>query len=395
MTKFARIFFSIVLCSQLFPSFAQEDENELEHDIAVHENQEKIDSLITTLMNEHSSPEKVDTYLELSNEYLVQDHEKSLKYAKEALGVAFEVGDREGILDCHMAIAYIHVGFTLDLQAALSSYEDALEIAKELDKKRDLLAIYRGIGNIYASLTNFDAAEDYMIRALHIAEGLDDDREISALNAYIGSLYEEDGDTTSALDYYAAVVEIEKKTKFHNASNPSLIIIAHYYFLTDDIFNAIKFYRIALKRFQRNLDNRWLSYTHSRLAHLYLSQGNYDKAEAHAINGLSIAEQFKLSKEVTDNYLILVDIAKAQGKHDLAARYQKVYDELIADIREHADLLNSKADDIESDELPAAQADLGSAKQADPFRFLTAAIICLPILLFALLMAVGGRKQHA
>ena len=364
-----------------------------EFEEAMHKNQARIDSLITLLISSDESPEKVDIYIKLSNEYLQQDYNTSLKYAKEGLTLAFKIEDLEGILDCHMTIAYIHLAFTLDLQAALSSYEDALQLAQDMGRVEDEMIIYRGISNVYGQLGNYDAAEDYMTQALKIAEEMNDESAISSINAYLGSMFEEDGDTTMALVYYKAVYEIEQRSKFENASNPSLITIAHYHFLTGDIKEAIRFYRIALKRFQRDLDNRWLSYTHSMLANLYLSTGNFERAEAHAINGLSIAQHYNLTKEITDNYHILIDIADSLGKPELADRYKKAFEAMQARIREDADLLNAKVNDIvipESKEIEQANANSGDGMN----RFLMAILISLPVVLLILFMSMPARSQR-
>jgi len=360
-------------------------QEEFEH--VIQENQSVIDSLIALLMNDEETPEKVQIYIQLCEQYLQNDHSHALQYAQEGLTLAVKIEYTQGRLDCYMSIAHIHLAYTLELSQALSSYEKALDLARELKDRRSEMSILRGIAGVYSQLGNLEAAKDYFSMSLDIAKELKDDVEISKLNSYLGGVYEEMGDTLTALKYYNEVLETERRTKFQNTSNAALNTIAHYYFLNGDIAEAIRFYRIAMKRFQRVQDNRWLSYTHSQLAHLYFTEKNYERAEEHAINGLSIAQQFDLNKEITDNYKILIDIADSMGKPELAERYRKSYENMLSDIRQHADLLNSK---LETTPPMVVNTETKSTNAMN--RFGMAAVISLPVVILLMLVAWPRRK---
>ena len=359
----------------------------------IYEDQEEIDSLIMLLMNSEDGPEKVKNYIQLSDLYLNRNYSEALKYAQEGLALSSSIQDMEGMLDCQMKIAFIYLSYMVDLEKAIIAYEDALEIAMELDDKWSQIAIYRGMSVLYSSLKNFNAACDYMEHALILAEELGDQNEISTINAHLGGIHEDEGDTLTAIMYYEKVLKIEEDGSFENTSNASLVAVAHLYFLKNDLREAIKYYRISLKRFQRSQDYRWQSYTHSQLAQLYFSEKNYDKAESHAINGLTLAEDFNLTKEMTDNYLILVNIADSLGKHDLSERYRQAYDTLMAKISKDEKLLNSKVDLVELVEDTTSESSHQAEKKSAISRFIEAGIISLCVVLLILFMIMPSRKK--
>ena len=344
-----------------------------------------IDSLIILLMNDEEDELRVDVYTALSDEYLSLDYSKSLNYSLLAQKLSEELDYTEGILDSKMALANINLAFLLDYPVAKKYYRDALPIAQSLKDEEAEMKIYRGLSYIYGAMKNFEMAKSYNTKAMEIAESLDNYQFISDLNSYMGGLFEDSGDTAKAIEYYADVLAIEKKNDFRETSNSSMISIARYYFLTDDHKQALKYYRIALKNFERLNDHRWVSYTHSEMAKLYVFDGDLKRAELHALKGLEIAETNKLKKELGDNYLALEQIYTEMDSLEKAEEYARAYDSL-------QDTL--KSEDVVSEVIE--QDKKGTENIADNGKtngFLMALIILLPVILVVIFTGMPSKKK--
>lgn len=344
-----------------------------------------IDSLIMLLMNDNTDELRVDVYSALSTEYLVFDYTRSIEYSNMGLKLSEDLDYTEGILESKMALAHIHLAYLVDYPAAKKYYRDAVPVAQTLRDSEAEMKIYKGLSHIYGAVNNYEMAKSYNQKAMDIAVELDDYPMISALNANMGSLSEDTGDTLAAVDYYAEVLAIERKYDFRETSNSSMIAVARYYFLIDDLGQSIKYFKIALKNFQRLNDHRWESYTHSEMAKIYIFKGDLEKAKSHALAGLDIAEKNKLKKELGDNYLALATIYTKMDSTEKAAEYTQAYDSLQA-------TMNSNV----GTETPAEanQTKPAESKEANKMNgFLMAILICLPVMLAVLFAGMPAKKK--
>ncbi len=230
----------------------------------------KIDSLIMLLMNDSEDPAKVDVYNALSDEYLNLNYQKSIEYTDLAVDLALKLDYKEGLLQARLAEAHLQMSYILDYEKARRLYSDVLSLAIELKDRKAEMSVYKWLSYIYGAQKHYELAEEYSEKAMDIATELKSDKDLSDLHAYAGGLSEESGDTAKAIDHYAEVLAIERKNDFSESSNASMIVIARYYYLIDDPGQSLKYYRIALKNFERMNDVRWVSYTHAEMANLYI-----------------------------------------------------------------------------------------------------------------------------
>ena len=258
----------------------------------------KLDTLIEVLTYQKNDIRTVDAYNELSAEYLrVGDYFIALAYSELAIDMADDIGYRNAEFEATCSVAYIYMAYLLDFEKSLKYYEKALDLALISKSNEELIKVYRGISSVFSGVLNFEAALMYNQKAIEIAAGTDDNSLMSDLKAYEGSIYEDLGDTTSAISSYKEVLQIEEDNNFENTSMASMTCIARYHYLMSDLSTSLKYYRIALKKFQRNHDNRWVAYIHSQMATVYLAEGSIIRAEKHGMAGLNIATEFQLNKE--------------------------------------------------------------------------------------------------
>lgn len=290
----------------------------------------KLDTLISVLTYENEDVRTVNAYLGLSEEYVrVTEYENGLTYAILGRDLANKIGDERGELDALLGIAHLNLAYYLDFEKSLEFYDEALILAEKLDSDQDRISIYRGLTAVYTSVENYNTALAYNKKAISIAKSSGSDRQVSDLSAYGGEIYEELGDTVKALEMFQEVVDIEQRNNFSETSNASLSIVGHYYFLEGDVEKSLKHYRSALTRFERLQDWRWVSYLHAEIAEVLNFSGDTDKAEKHALKGLSIAQDLDLNKERGDNYYVLAAVYRSKGDKENAIKYQSAYDNLM------------------------------------------------------------------
>ncbi|MBI3135452.1 MAG: hypothetical protein HYZ14_12320 [Bacteroidetes bacterium] len=343
-----------------------------------------IDSLIMQLMTDTEDPAKVDVYNSLSLEYLQLDYTRSLEYSNLAYDLAKKLKYNEGLLKACMALAQLNLGYVMDFGAANRYYNEAYPLAQSLKDRKSEMLILRGFSYIQRSGKNLPMAQEYNKKAMEIAVELGDYAYQADLNAYMGGLYEESGDTAAAIDAYAEVLALERTHDFTATSNASMIAIARYYYLIDDPGQSLKYYRIALKKFERTDDNRWVAYTHSEMAHLYIYKKDLKRAEQHALKGLEIAEANKLLKETGDNYLALVSVYTAMDSLAKADEYTKAYDSLQKSL---------KPVEVATGATETEKEETATAPKAKMNGFLQVLLIMLPVFVIILIAGRPTKKK--
>lgn len=370
--KILSVLFSVLILSVTNSSFSQDTTTA------------KIDSLIMLLMNDAEDPAKVDVYNTLSDEYLNLNYQKSIEYTDLAVALAIKLDYKEGILKSRLAEAHLEMAYLLNYEKARKLYSDVLPLAIELNDRESEMSVYKWLSYIYGAQKHYELAEEYSLKAMDIASELNSDKDLSDLHAYAGGLAEESGDTLKAIDHYAEVLAIERKNDFIETSNAAMIVIARYYYLIDDPGQSLKYYRIALKNFERMNDVRWVSYTHAEMANLYIYKSDYKRAEQHALKGLEIAEQNNFKKEIGDNCLVLTDIYTKIDSTEKAKFYQSKYDSIQASLNPIS----------QAPELSAVNNDsTNTAPKERMNRFLQAIILCIPAVLFCILMGRPTKKS--
>ncbi|MBL7899646.1 MAG: tetratricopeptide repeat protein [Crocinitomicaceae bacterium] len=276
------------------------------------------------------------------------------------------------------------MAYLLNYEKSRKIYNDALPLAKELKDRKSEMIIYKWLGYIYGAQEMFGAAINYNEKALDIAEELQSDKDISDVHAYMGGLCEESGDTVSAIDHYAEVLAIERKNDFRETSNASMIVIARYYFLIDDHGQSLKYYRIALKNFERMDDQRWVSYTHAEMGRLHIAKKDFERAERHAFKGLEIAQQYEFNKEIGDNYMVLYEVYMAMDSTAKAEEYKAKYDSMQSMLNPVSTLPVTAEENTKT---------VAGKEKSRMNGFLQSIIILIPVILLVILAGLPSRKK--
>lgn len=288
----------------------------------------KIDSLIVVLTTNPTDSLKSEVYIQLSYEYLNLNHIKSFDYTDLAIEHAEKSRNDNALINGYLSKAHLELAYNLNYTEAQRNYEKGLELAEKANDSFSKMKAYQGLSYVFNESGNFELALDNNQKAIDIAKDLQDYQFLSEMHAYRGGLYEDINDKNAAIDQYAEVLAIERKNDFSETSNASLIAVARYYYLIEDPGQSLKYYRIALKKFERLNNLRWVAYTHSEMSRLYIYKKDYKRAEQHGLKGLSIAEENDFKKELGDNLLVLSEVYEAMDSTQLSLDYAKRYDSL-------------------------------------------------------------------
>ncbi|CAB3982706.1 tetratricopeptide repeat [Paramuricea clavata] len=128
--------------------------------------------------------EEASTCLMLGHTFQqLKKHEKAIKYYKKALSINKEMKDKEMQRGCfekalegiiNKWCGYCCLFVADQLQEGITFYENAKEIAKQVDNKYQEYRTKQAIGNILCNIGNYKRSKEYYQEALTIAVELDD-----------------------------------------------------------------------------------------------------------------------------------------------------------------------------------------------------------------------------
>jgi hypothetical protein len=141
---------------------------------------------------------------------------------------------------------------------------------------------------------------------------------------------------------------------------------------------------MALRRFERLQDERWVAYTHSQMAKIYLETERLEMAEKHGLKGVEISERLSLKKEKADNYEVLAKVYRTKGDEEKANEYQTKYDLLIAGLA--TDVISKVA-------IPDQDSELINTAASPWSSILNTGIILLLVAISVVISGFVGSKK--
>jgi tetratricopeptide (TPR) repeat protein len=135
--------------------------------------------------------------------------QRAITYYEQALEIARQIGDRrgDGAHLGNLGIAYSRLG---QVQRAITCYEQALEIARQIGDRRGAGNHLGNLGNAYYSLRQVERAITYYEQALEIARQIGDRRNEGVWCWNLGLLYE-DADPARAAELMQIRVDYERE----------------------------------------------------------------------------------------------------------------------------------------------------------------------------------------
>ena len=143
-----------------------------------------------------------DKYLEENNATL------AIEFGQKGLSGARLLNQREYQLKFLILLASANELLSTYYQS-VDYYNDALEIASELNSRQDIAYIHKQLGNVYFYLSDYAKSLDHHLKSLRISEETGDQMAIATSLNNIGNVYYRKGDFVKARDYYNRSLKIE------------------------------------------------------------------------------------------------------------------------------------------------------------------------------------------
>jgi tetratricopeptide (TPR) repeat protein len=138
---------------------------------------------------------------------LLSEQRKAIKYNRQALSIAREVGDKNGEENAlgNVGNSYHFLGET---RKAIEHYEQALAIAREIEDFRNGGVWLGNLGSAYAEMGEMSKAIEYFEQALAIARAIGNRKAESANLGNLGLAYIKLGDDRKAIEYLGEALAI-------------------------------------------------------------------------------------------------------------------------------------------------------------------------------------------
>ncbi|MDX8337714.1 tetratricopeptide repeat-containing sensor histidine kinase [Draconibacterium sp. IB214405] len=179
----------------------------------------KIDSLKNLIKTETDAEKIVDTYIDISGQFIYGDADSSLLYARKAFDLSQQVNYKKGEGTALFLISYIF-DQSGNWLPAISNLEQAIEIFTQTNDSTSLVACYHNLGVLYSYGKNQVLALKYIIKAKYLSEEMNKNYALSEAYSNIASYYEYLKEYRSSLIYYEKALEVDKGTG--NIGNESL-----------------------------------------------------------------------------------------------------------------------------------------------------------------------------
>ena len=180
---------------------------------------------------------------------------------------------------------------TSQFREALTSWQSALEIYRDIGDYANEGVVLNNIGNIYLRQGNYAIALEYFQQSLAISRNIGDQPgEASTLNN-IGIIYDLQGSYSDALNYYQQSLAIKRDIGDQPGEASTLNNIGIIYQFQGDYAEALEYYQQSLA-IHRDSDNwRDEASTLNNIGIIYDLRGNYSKALEYYQQSLTVQRQ--------------------------------------------------------------------------------------------------------
>jgi CHAT domain-containing protein/Flp pilus assembly protein TadD len=270
----------------------------------------------------------------------------ALQSWQQALQIYREIKDRQGEsrLMVGLGIAYLSLG---DYPKAIDYHQQSLKIAREIKDRQLEGGTLGNLGIAYLSLGDYPKAIDYQQQRLKIAREIKDRRGEGNALGNLGIAYSKLGDYPKAIDYYQQHLKIAREIKHRQGEGNALGNLGIAYLSLGDYPKAIDFHQQSLKIAREIKDRDGEGNALNNLGYALYKQGNLKLAESTLFKGIKVYESLR-GRELKDNekvsisdtqrstYLTLQQVLIAQNKTDAALEIAergrgRAFVELLAD----------------------------------------------------------------
>ncbi|MDX2229917.1 MAG: CHAT domain-containing protein [Leptolyngbyaceae cyanobacterium bins.349] len=211
---------------------------------------------------------------------------------QQALQIYREIRNQwgEGAILGNLGLAYESLG---NYGKAIEFHEQSLAISREIKDRRGEGASLGNLGNAYLSLGNYGKAIEFYEQHLIIAREIKDRQGEGNALGNLGIAYDALGNYGKAIEFYEQRLAIAREIKDRQGEGATLGNLGNAYYSLGNYGRAIEFHEQRLAIAREIKDRRGESAVLGSLGVAYDSQGNYGKAIEFHEQSLAIAQEIR------------------------------------------------------------------------------------------------------
>jgi two-component system, NarL family, sensor kinase len=264
---------------------------------------------------------KFDSIFGTGLELLYSKPDSARYYAQQALQI-------DGIENTNYQVRALNLlGASYNIESnftlALDIYQQALEIAIELDDTLRISNLYNNLGIANLKIRNFNEALEFLLKAQHYYEIINDEDSKSSTINNIGLLYMEINNYDKALSYFRQAHDYALKRQDSLSISNSLTNFGVLYSNTGETDSAFKYMdkSIALNA---KIDNQYgLTVVYIAKANVYNSLRDYENARALFYESLKVARKLNHSYQIATAIFGLASACLKLNELDESLQYAK------------------------------------------------------------------------
>ena len=189
---------------------------------------------------------------------------------------------------------------TSQFEAGLNSWQQALQIYREIKDRQSEGKALGNLGNAYYFLGNYPKAIDYYQQSLAIAKEIKDRKSEGLSLGNLGLAYDNLGNYSKAIEFHQQSLKIKKEIKDRQGEGQSLGNLGLAYDSLGNYPKAIDYHQQSLDIAKEIQNHRGESAAIGNLGSAYFSLGDYQKAIDYQKQSLVIARDIKDRKGESD-----------------------------------------------------------------------------------------------
>jgi len=211
-------------------------------------------------------------------------------------------------------------------EKALSYYEEALKIFRELKIPEGIEMSLGCISYVYFSLGQYEKARSYLEEALKIGRELkihSRSKEEALRLREMGTEAFVDGQYEKALSYYEEALKIYRELKIPRDIAWSLRDIGFLYHFLGQYEKALSYLEEALKIRRELKIPEYIAWSLQDIGFVYSSLGQYEKALSYYEEALKISREFKIPQYIVASLSFIGFVYKYLGQYEKALSYHE------------------------------------------------------------------------
>ncbi|MCX6584016.1 MAG: tetratricopeptide repeat protein [Candidatus Aminicenantes bacterium] len=266
------------------------------------------------------------------------DYDAALTQYQQSLEIDKKIGNMNGVSDCLHQIGRIYQEKG-NYNAALMQYQQSLEIDEKIGNIKGISYNLHDIGNIYFFKGDYDAALTQYQQSLEIKEKIGDIQGLAISFHQIGLIYQEKGSYDEALTQYQKSLEIREKIGDIQGAAYSLGMIGQIFQNQGAYDNALENYQKVKNISEKIDDKKSVSIALHQIGRIYQDKGDYNAALTQYQQSFEINKKIGDIKGISANLHQIGMIYEDKGDYDAAlTQYQQALGiaEKIGDVESKA-----------------------------------------------------------